>query len=177
MKQNYIEEVSIDQCHCDLIYGLIVSHKPQSILELGYGSGTSSSYIIKAIKYNYNYHLVNYIIVDNWMDYDYKKPDINVFGATIITSNEKDYIKSCDKQFDFILSDADHQHTNEWFRKTYELLNDNGVLIYHDVTNKDYPNLYEIVEYCRMLDLKHVVFNKSTLHKERCDRGLLVIMK
>ncbi len=101
----------------------------------------------------------------------------------IVTSDEKDFVFSTKDKYDFILSDADHHHTNEWFRYVYDnLLLPNGILIYHDVNlfpeiDGSFPNLLEILEECKNSNLHHVLFNKSTLPNERCHRGLLVIFK
>ncbi len=178
--EDYVHAVKIDDCHNNLIYSLITSLKTKSILELGYGAGESSMKIQKARMYNDNE--AKYTIVDNWMDHSRKMPvesnwildrDIN-----IVTSEEKDFITSCRDTFDFILSDADHQHTNEWMEHVYnDILNPGGILIYHDVMGEGYPNLFSIVTNCRNRGLSHVVFDKSSRSDERCERGLLVIFK
>jgi hypothetical protein len=71
----------------------------------------------------------------------------------IITSDEKDFIFSTQEKYDFIMSDADHHHTNEWFQYVYDnLLLSVGILIYHDVNlfpeiDGSFPNLLEIYKF------------------------------
>lgn len=180
----YEDIVKIDECHITLIYGLIVAHKPASILELGYGSGASLNSNLWACTYNQNNP--RYVVVDNWLDYGYQKPafltkyDDNVKNVKVsfVTADEGDYVRDCNETFDFILSDADHQRTDQWFERVYdELLADNGILIYHDVTNKVFPNLDSILQKCEREHLRYMLFNKNSIPGERCDRGLLVISK
>jgi predicted O-methyltransferase YrrM len=81
-------------------------------------------------------------------------------------------------RFDFIMSDADHFRTQEWFAHVYaNLLNSGGILIYHDVTNPQFPNLMRIYEDCVRNGHHHVLLNANSRKEERCDRGLLVIFK
>ena len=76
------------------------------------------------------------------------------------------------------MSDADHHHTQEWFEYVYEnLLNDDGILCYHDVTTSQFPNLIEIYTKCKELNLRHKLFDKDSLSTEMCFRGLLIIFK
>jgi predicted O-methyltransferase YrrM len=179
------ENVKIDVCHAHLVAGLVASHKPDKVLELGVGGGRATDNILEAIAYNGNNP--SYTLVDNWIDFGRAMP-IEVkerYGEkiNIVTSDEKDFVFSTKDKYDFILSDADHHHTNEWFRYVYDnLLLPNGILIYHDVNlfpeiDGSFPNLLEILEECKNSNLHHVLFNKSTLPNERCHRGLLVIFK
>lgn len=175
------QQAKIDRSHADLIYGLIVSRKPKTILELGFGTGYSANKILEGIAYNQNNP--RYVVVDNWLDFNYQKPP----HATamegymeLITSDEGEFVKSCEDEFDFILSDADHQHTDQWFDLVYEkLLGRNGILIYHDVDTiwQTYPNLLTILDRCKSRKLSHFLFNYDSLLSERCERGLLVIFK
>ncbi len=173
------EQAKIDICHADLIYGLIVSRKPKSILELGLGGGRATDKILEGIAYNQNNP--RYVLVDNWCDFGYQKPPHAMkYQMEIITSDEEDFVKNCHDQFDFILSDADHQRTDQWFDLVYgQLLGRNGILIYHDVDTvwQTYPNLLTILERCQSRGLSHFLFNYDSLLSERCERGLLVIFK
>lgn len=179
-KQNEI--VKIDVAHAEIIKGLVLSQKPQNILELGFGGGRSCDAIISAI--NYNKNNAKFTIVDNWIDWNGNMPEqikpMYEKYAKIITMNEKDFVFSTKEKYDFIMSDADHHHTNEWFEYVYdELLNENGILIYHDINliTEDFINLREIYTTCKKRKLNYYLFNKSTLFYERCYRGLLVIFK
>ena len=57
------------------------------------------------------------------------------------------------------------------------MLNPNGVLIAHDVTNKNFPNLLGYVEEAKAQNLAHKIYNQSTRNDERCHRGMLVVYK
>jgi predicted O-methyltransferase YrrM len=170
--------VAMDRNHIHMIHALITCTKPSSVLEIGVGTGLVTNSIIDA--FTYNQQPVNLTCVDNFLDWNGNTPiGFEQFQDTIkfIHANEKDFVQTHDLTYDFIISDADHHHTNEWVDKTYNLLNSNGVLIYHDVTNKDFPNLYEIVQFAKNKNIRYSIFDKSTLVDERCDRGLLVIYK
>jgi len=173
-------EVKMDRCHFDLIYGLLVSHKPRSVLELGMGSGAGTNLILAAFDYN-NIPNVHLTCVDNWLDWDYQKPkEVKQYedcGVEVITSTEYDFVTTCDSTYDFIISDTDHFRAEQWFDKTLSLLNPGGLLIYHDVTNPEIPNLARILQETREQGLIHLLLNKSTRLDEHCERGLLVIQK
>ena len=51
---NPIKGVAIDECHLDLVYGLVRSHKPENVLEIGVGSGRTTAYLSKALEKNEN---------------------------------------------------------------------------------------------------------------------------
>lgn len=169
--------VKMDQCHLDLLYGLIVSHKPQKILELGMGSAVATSVILKAIRYNGM--AAELTCVDNWMDWNFKKPEeitsYEAKGVRVVTSGEKEFIFSCKEKYDLILSDADHDHAQDWFDRTAGLLEQGGILIYHDVMNPQFANLYEIVRKTIKSGHSYILFERSSRADENCGRGLLVI--
>lgn len=173
--------VAIDQCHGYLTSALIASRKPQNILELGFGSGASCREILNALNFN-GLHF-NFTVVDNWMDFNGIPPDElkkEIYSnVKFISSPEKDYVFSCKEKFDFIFSDADHFNTQNWFDYVYnELLNPEGILIYHDVTNsQQFPNLMRIYSDSIRKNYHHMLFNYTSRSDERCERGLLVIFK
>lgn len=174
---NHLELISIDLNHLDLIYSLIICNKPINCLELGIGSGATTKKIIEAFRYNeLNF---NIDCVDNFFDWGGSCPkhiselkNINTF-----VSSEYEYITSCSKKYDFIISDADHYNTHKWLMETLNLLNSKGILIYHDVNNIDFPNLKSLIDQVEQLNLNHMIFNKNSKINERCHRGLLVIQK
>jgi predicted O-methyltransferase YrrM len=174
------ENIKIDHCHADLICGLVKSAKPNNILELGFGGGRSCVAILNGATYNGN--CPQYTLVDNWLDFNRQQPSglpesNGTIKVQIITSDESNYVTNCNEKYDFIMSDADHQHTNEWFQDVYNrLLSGNGILIYHDISLY-YTNLVEILNYCVSNQISHMLFNNSTLPGEHCERGLLVIFK
>jgi predicted O-methyltransferase YrrM len=175
------ETVKIDRAHADLLRGLIVAGKPKTILELGIGGGQATDAILDGLAYNQQDY--QYTLVDNWLDFGGTMPEIvgELYNdrINIVTSGEREFVFGCDKSFDFIMSDADHHHTQDWFEYVYEnLLADDGILIYHDVTlTKYFPNLIQILHRCQEFNLRHKLFNKDSLPTEMCYRGLLVIFK
>lgn len=181
------ESVKIDICHAELIKGLVMATKPSNILEIGVGGARSMDAVLDAIEYNQNNP--QYTVVDNWCDFAGKIPEefLEIYGpyiTNLITSGEKEFVFSNHQdKYDFIISDADHHRTNEWFEYVYEnLLEDSGILIYHDINlfpdrSDCFQNLAQIYEACVNLKLKYKIFNKSTLPTEKCHRGLLVIFK
>lgn len=171
-------EVMMDSNHLNLIYSLIICHKPKSILEIGIGTGAVTAQIIRANQYNnISAHLT---CVDNFYDWSGTPPqeywDMKK-QIEFIVSDEQTFVANCATTYDFIISDADHHRTDCWIDKTLNLLSHNGILIYHDVTNAQFPNLYTIVQYVQNNNINHILFNKNSLESERCDRGLLVIYK
>jgi predicted O-methyltransferase YrrM len=176
-------EIKIDTAHAELIKGLVIANKPQTLLELGVGGGKSVDATLAGLSFNQQAY--DYTLVDNWLDFGGEIPPEVVEQYTdkvnIITSSEKDYIFSCNKKFDHIMSDADHQQSHLWFEYVYEnLLNPGGILIYHDVNLFDlqsYPGLKEIYNKCKVTNKKYCLFNRNSLPDEKCERGLLVIFK
>lgn len=169
--------VKMDQCHLDLIYGITVSHKPKKVLELGMGSGIATDRLLQAFRDN---DLpLDLTCVDNWLDWNFVKPaEISKYelaGVKVITSPEKDFVFSCREKYNLILSDGDHDHAQDWFAQTFSLLNPGGILIYHDVTNPDFANLYSICTVVKRKKLSHLLFNTSSRSGENCERGLLII--
>jgi predicted O-methyltransferase YrrM len=176
------ESIKIDVAHSNLLTGLVMANKPKTILELGIGGGRSTDAILAGLEYNQQKY--DYTLVDNWYDFGYTPPMevMSKYGPKmkIVTSPEKEFVFSCDKQYDFIMSDADHHHTNEWFEYVYDnLLEDDGILCYHDVNLLEdvFINLRDIHTKCKERNLTHFLFNKNSIPGERCQRGFLVIFK
>ena len=170
----------IDIAHAKLVEGLVCAHKPARVLEFGFGGGRSAEAILRGLEFNQE--AFDYTLVDSWADWQgsqpmeaaeflYAHPEVK-----LVEMAEREFVHETVEQFDFIMSDADHWHTHEWFERVYaDLLAPGGVLIYHDVTQ--FPGLIEIAEKCRERNLRHVVFEKNTRVGECCQRGLLCIFK
>jgi len=174
--------VKVDTAHGHVLHGLVCGQKPRKVLELGLGGGESTEFILSALEFNQQE--CAYTLVDNWVDYDYKIPDgvMERYGnrINVVTSDEKTFVYNCKETYNFIFSDADHYHTNEWFDYVYDnLLEKDGILVYHDINlfENCLPNLLEIYETCKKRGLSHKLFNKNSLPGERCHRGLLAIFK
>ncbi|SRR5258708_2257494 len=165
--------IAIDDAHCDLIYGLVRAFKPHSVLEFGYGTGKSALAIHRAC--TANDQPFRQVIVDNWVDWGGSPPS-DLLRNFVTTADEEDFVRTTDQKFDFILCDADHQKTDKYWRRIYfHLLNRSGIVLFHDVTNPDYPNLQAIVD--ESVQLNQALFNMNSQPNERCDRGLLALFK
>ncbi len=181
--QNAAEALKIDQAHAKLIYGLVVANKPQRILEFGLGGGASTEAILEGISYNANHP--HYTLVDNWMDFGGQIPgEILAYLKTTpihtVTSDEKSFVFDTPHTYDFIMSDADHGSTQQWFEYVYDqLLNPGGILIYHDINIVEEVGvqLREIYFQARKRNLPYHLFNKNSRSEERCQRGLFVLFK
>ena len=174
--------VVIDPAHNSLIHGLVRAHKPQRVLEIGLGGGTSLDTILQAL--DMNQQAYDYTLVDNWYDWSGQRPP----GVTerygdqiqIVESSERDFVATCDQTYDFILSDGDHHHADQWFDRVYhDLLAPGGIVIYHDINlvQDEFVNLRQILYTCQQQGLTHMLFNQNSRSDERCHRGLLVISK
>jgi predicted O-methyltransferase YrrM len=185
---NPYKGVAIDDCHLDLVYGLVRAHKPENILELGVGSGRTTAYLVKALEKNENVKKLT--LVDNWIDWKGDKPEhITKFQdkVQLVESDELSFIlQQNNTMYDFIFSDADHWNTHKWFEYVFfSTLKPGGILIYHDVSiaghcPKDgfrFPNLEEILVKCKKYGLSHMHFDRSSTKDEACWRGILVIFK
>lgn len=174
--------VKIDDAHTDLIYALVGSAKPQHVLEFGIGGAAATDAILHALIVNESNY--SYTLVDNWVDFGGIIPQdvIDRYGSIVnlVSSDEKDFVFSTKETYDFILSDADHCHTNEWFEYVYDtLLMDGGILIYHDINfvDNEFPNLREIYYISQRRGLIGMLFNRNSRPDERCQRGLFIIKK
>lgn len=172
---SFLDKISIDYNHIQLIYALLISHKPKNVLEIGIGSARTTLRIIDAFKYN-NIE-IDIDCVDNFFDWKGQIPEHikHIKDINLIVSDEYNFIDTCKKRYDFIISDADHENTDKWVEQTIKLLNPNGILIYHDITNPSYQNLNNIIEYVKNNNYQYMIFNKNSKSHERCDRGLIII--
>lgn len=166
----------MDECHISLIHSLVLAHKPMRILELGVGSGVLTRLMMEACNKNQR---GNVLAVDNFFDWHGQCPD-HLKDLDIVKASEESFIDAAiakNTRFDLIISDADHYNTQKWMNKTFSICNKGGIIIYHDVTNTDFPNLGNIIDYVKANGYSHFLFNKNSLPSERCERGLLVIIK
>lgn len=171
----------IDEAHCDLIYGLAVSLKPTFVLELGYGEGASARALWAAMQFNDNG--CRYTLVDDWRAHGGHAPGLvpELLGVDleVLSMTEADFYSTFPQtdSYDLILSDADHEHSHQWFEQSLAMLRAPGLLIYHDVANPNHPNLAKLVLEANVRGFSHLVFSKSSRPDEQCERGLLIISK
>jgi len=172
--------VKIDECHAFFAKALIMTRKPQKILEFGFGAGEATRAILEGLAFNRV--PFEYTLVDNWLDFDGRRSQRS-FSPTFravrfVTQDESVYVSSCQDSYDFIFSDADHFGAERWFPDVYDrLLKPGGTLVYHDVKNPMFPNLHEIYDGVRRQNLDHLLLDRSVREDEQCERGMLVIFK
>lgn len=169
--------IEIDEAHIQLIKALIMSHKPKDILEVGLGTGKTSRAILDAIEFNGIGHLT---IVENLYDFGGAVPPhaehLQRIGAEIVYATEEEFVKGAsDDSYDFIVSDADHFHANEWFNQYIRIARPNAILAFHDTAADTYLNLREIKRQADALAIPYREFATSSRSDEQCDRGLLVL--
>lgn len=171
--------IKIDEAHSRLINSLVCSQKPTRILEFGFGSGSVTDAILEALKFNGSPSF--YTVVDNWADWGGKMPwTARLFENKVAFCNgdESAFVRKVVAEYDFIVCDADHQKTHENWQLIFDnLLAQGGIVVFHDVTNGEFPNLEMILTEVRNCACMHVLFNKNSRTDERCDRGLLVVFK
>lgn len=171
-------DVMMDDCHIDLIHALVLASKPKTVLEIGIGSGAVTMALLDAVKTNDNGGVVT--CVDNFGDWNFHSPegfaDIPQ-EVRFIASDERKFVMGCKETYDFVISDADHANTGEWFRETLSLVNHGGILIYHDADSIHCPSVCGAVAKARAMGLPVLVFNKSSHDWEQCERGLAIIKK
>jgi predicted O-methyltransferase YrrM len=171
--------VAVDKSHAMLLYGMITSHKPDTILELGIGSGFITKTILYAIKYNGKGNLTS---VDNWNDWSGKEPnhiqELRNMGVNIIAPiDEEIFIRENKNKYDVIIVDGNHRHGGEWADKVLEMLNPNGFLFAHDVEHPNYPTLKNYQILANKFGYSNYTFSKSSRDDEYCWRGWIMINK
>lgn len=169
-----MNETAVDECHAELLRGLVMSLKPERVLELGYGTGRCTRAVLEGLRYN---RIGKLTLVDNWWDFGGTFPTITEImtgdDVTIITSNESAYVHSCPSDsFDLIVSDADHQHAGEWFDQYIRICRNGGMIVAHDTANTEYPGLAMMKVKATAAGLPWWEFSKSSREGERCWRGL-----
>lgn len=168
----------MDSCHYELIYGAVRAFKPELTLELGYGSGILTQTILEALITN-SFGLLD--VVDNWYDWQYQKPHHipdNIHPRVLLhTANESDFVhKSPPDKYDLIISDADHNNSHKWWRATMSMLKRDGIAFFHDVSNPMFPNLIRMAKEISA-EYSTKLFDRSSEPTERCERGLLMVLK
>jgi predicted O-methyltransferase YrrM len=140
------------------VYYLTSALKPLSVLEIGTHIGASTVNIASALAMNQaseqrNATLatvdisdVNSITAEPWLKYGSKRSPserINSLGlqslVEFVTETSLDYAARCNRKFDFIFLDGDHEAKTVYSEipMALNLLNPNGVILLHDY----FPNL------------------------------------
>jgi predicted O-methyltransferase YrrM len=190
--------IATDFAHNMLIYGVVLSHKPDEVLEIGVGSGNGTKAILAALDYNKKGKLT---CVDNYIDHkkhqDMKETDghppivnemMNHERFNIVVSSEEDFVSISDKDlYDVIISDADHGNCGNWVEKVFDMCKEDGVIFVHDVHSGNLGSPGKYVDYAREKSMPCIIFNKVSRNGpipiaeatdgERTHRGMAMIVK
>ena len=186
--------VAIDKCHAQMLYGFITSTKPESVLEMGIGSGFITKTILHGLSYNkkgrltsidswYDWYNKKGRIVGDWDDWKENEPEhiqeLRDMGCNVIAPIfEEVFVKmAAEYTYDIVVADGDHRHGGLWAEQVYDLVSDNGALFAHDVCMEDYPTLRRFVEIAKERGYFYHIFNKNSLPNEACNRGFLMVIK
>jgi predicted O-methyltransferase YrrM len=168
---------SVDLCHAITIFGMAVSAKPKSILELGVGTGLVTDALLNAIEYNQCGQLT---CLDSWLDYGGKEPDFwegfRQRGADLQVSHELAFLQGTpNNTYDFLMSDADHGAT--WIDQHFRVTNPGAICFFHDTNSpQEYPSLHAIIDLVKANGWSHQHFVLNSRDDERCHRGLLMVI-
>jgi len=167
----------IDRCHNLFLVGAVLSKKPDTILELGIGTGYVTASLIYALRYNGKGKLT---CVDNWFDWGGQEPEgiekLRAAGVKLVAPmDEAQFVKDCPSDaYDFLISDADAFLSGLWIDEHLRITADKGFMFFHN-TNRiaDLPNLALIETRLKELGLSYYHFTEKSRPDERCDAGWL----
>lgn len=165
--------VSIDVCHNMLLFGAVMSHKPDRILELGIGDGYTTMSLLYGIKFNGKGSLVS---IDNYSYRNQAALDmLKKAGANIVAPvGEEEFVKSqADDAYDFLVSDADHNNSGKWTDDIFRIVRNDGVIFVHDIFYN--PSVTMYLKECQRLNKPYFLFNSSSRKDEECELGWLMI--
>jgi predicted O-methyltransferase YrrM len=175
---NFESKVTIDKCHNIFLMGALLSKKPDNVLELGIGSGIVTVSIICGLDYNQKGKLT---CVDNWFDWKGKQPKIyndivNHKRITIIApTTEQEFVTSApDNEYDFLVSDADHNNSGDWVEHHLRITKHNGFMFFHDTNRPNrFPNLQQVEQKIKDRNIPYYHFTESSRPEEGCHAGWL----
>jgi len=170
----------IDVAHNCLIFGAVLSSKPDNVLELGMGGGYVTTAMLCAL--NYNGKPFQLTSVDNWHDWKGKEPShaagLRKQGVNIVVEDEGRFVRNQpDWKYDFIVLDGDHHRGGEWAEDILRIIHPGGLMFVHDVNMEAYPSLKRYVELSKDYGMSHFIFSKNSRQGEQCNRGLLMAVR
>jgi predicted O-methyltransferase YrrM len=120
--------------------GAVLSKKPESILELGIGTGFITRSLIAAVGFNGKGRITS---VDNWGDFGGKEPhwigELRDNGVTVAVNSEEGFLRECPSdEYDFLISDADHLNSGRWLSEHLRVSRNNAFLFFHDTNSPEY---------------------------------------
>jgi len=182
-----VSMIEIDKCHIRLIGAMLGAAKPKQILELGFGTGSTTVEILQHLgvasdgnDQDYKCKHTSLTLVDNWLDFGGVKPTntqrLQLYGVNVVTSDESEFLNSvADNTYDFLVSDADHR--GDWCEEHFRVTKPGSWCFFHDTNQPHvYPGLARTVQYVKDRGWTHYHFTKSTLPGEECHRGLLMCL-
>jgi hypothetical protein len=171
--------IAIDRAHNLFLVGAVLSKKPRNVLELGIGTGYLTMSLIHALRYNGVGQLTS---VDNWFDTHGIEPkfgaDLRAAGVKIVSSGEKEFWQQArSSSFDFLISDADHQNSADWFEHHIRVVERDGLMFFHDTNMPDmFPGLAKLEARIKNLGFPYYHFTQSSRPDENCGRGMLFVI-
>lgn len=171
---------ALDRCHNLFLFSAVLSKKPETILELGIGTGYVTMSLIHALRYNNRGRLT---CVDNWFNWRGQEPDgidkVRAAGVEVIAPvMEEEFVKNCPSdRYDFLISDADAFLSGLWVDEHLRITRQNGFMFFHNTNLKDiYPNLQLIEKRVKELGLFYYHFTENSRPDECCNRGWLFVI-
>jgi len=170
---------AIDLPHAILIYGALVSAKPDRVLEIGIGTAFITRALLDGVAYNGKGSIT---CVDSFYDLGTNLSQENVDSlkekvTLIAPKTEHDFVhETSANSYDFLVSDGDHDHAGEWADKVFEIMAPNSFCFFHDVNHPHYTNLQAYHVRAKEFGKPHFLFTQNSREDERCDRGLLMIV-
>lgn len=169
-------ERAIDVAHNFFLAAAVMAKKPDTILELGVGTGFATFALVTAVQFNGKGHIT---AVDNWADWNGKEPEFTAHmradGVEIVTATEHEFLKaSPSDQYDILISDADHYNSGHWLDEHLRVARHDAFLFFHDTNSPKWPSLVTIPQ--RLSHLPHYHFRECSRPDERCDRGWLFVI-
>jgi hypothetical protein len=169
---------SIDLCHGMTVFGIGLSAKPKNILELGIGTGFVTDLLLKVIEYNQVGELT---CVDNFHDLGGNLPEStlnrlrNTKAKIFAPIEERHFVQSVQENtYDFLISDADHNHAGEWVDQIFKIMKPNSFMFFHDVNG--YENLKNYLLLSEKYNKPYFLFEENTRNYEECNRGWLMVI-
>jgi predicted O-methyltransferase YrrM len=171
--------IAIDRAHNLFLIGAVLSKKPRRVLELGIGTGYLTMSLVHALKYNKIGQLTS---VDNWFDTHGAEPklgaDLRATGVNVICAGEKEFVHHApSNSFDFLISDADHQNSANWFDHHIRIVERDGLMFFHDTNLPEmFPGLATLEARVKELGFPFYHFKQSSRCDENCGRGMLFVI-
>lgn len=170
---------AIDVAHNLFLFGALVARKPRNVLEVGMGTGYVTFSLIHGLSYNGRGSLT---CVDNWFDWNGREPpgiqQVREAGVRVVAPmDEETFVRSAPADtYDFVVSDADHTHSQNWTDEYFRITSHDGFIFFHDTNSEQFPNLHAIARRVCQLNLPHFHFTESSRPDEKCDRGWLFVI-